>query len=1116
MRSVPNILDKPLLRRRPADPALEEVARFVQSLLRPAFLLDSDNRIVFANQAAAVLIAGPEEEEFARTLLTKDTTNLRTGVTAAIRRLTFQDHTVAMLDTLALPRVSEQTSLLDLFDRTGLAIVIYDKDLNILYFSKAAEEYSGVQGAVGRCLTDVFQVRPEIAEFYREALRSGTRTSMTGLKPIDPRLPESLNLTALPVGDELLIVYENNENAERNLARFRGLGDSLSVALFMIDQDFHVTFWNRKATELTGLTVEEAIGRPARELFPFIDRELLNGLELALRSHTDFGRDRVAYDYRHVSGYFNVKASPVGSELAILIEDVTKEVRVEELLRGNKERFRSMSDNLSIAFVLLDPQNCVTFWNKACEVASDIPAAKALGARAIDVLPFTQQRIEELMNDARSSREGIRERIEPERQGVRATYDVRAFHIADEVGILLEDVTQQVKQAAELAQSNKLFLDLYENAPCGYMTVRPTGGIEQINRRMREWLGLDGDALLQNVSEMLTADSHTELHEFIAKSGADTPLQNLELEFRKADGSTFWGLTNALPIFDEIQHAWYWRWTVVDVTERRKIQTELDDTLLFNQLFNELGEAVLISDDTGKIIRANAAAARILGMSIEVLTDLTHDDPVWRAVLEDGTPVPIDQLPGVRALRERRPVSNLELGVVRPDGKLTWILESAAPLFDREGKVSGVIVTFPEVTATVMQRQSLKDLNEKYQIERDRANEANRLKSSFLANMSHEIRTPMTAILGFSDILASELSGKVTEQHYTFLRSINISGKRLLNLINDILDLSKIEAGRLELHMEELDVSNEIEAAVTPLTWIAKQKGLPIVLQTGTDHLFVRGDRQRIAQVLTNIISNAIKFTRTGSITIRAFVTQEESLGSAKQVNIEIEDTGIGISKEFLPHLFEEFRQEHTGATKEFGGTGLGLAISRRLISLMGGRIHLRSQQGVGTTFTLQFPLASGTSAPLPLARPAVHRPIAVPPKPERGADDKKLVLVVEDNPETQRLLEVYLKNSYRIAQAFNATDAHSEIRTEVPDVILMDVNLPGKDGLAITREIRNGSACPDVPIIALTAFAMTGDRQRCLAAGCNDYLSKPATKREVLEKIDQMLKETAEGAGGV
>jgi PAS domain S-box-containing protein len=1088
-----------------------EVQHFIEALLRPAFVLDSGNRVVFTNQPGSdVLAAYPDSSILEHLLATASDIQLPTGNRAAIRRLQHAASTVVLLDVEIAPALSKQRGLMDMFDRVGLPIVIYDNSLRISYFSKAAEEYAQVTNVVGKQLTDVFQVRDDVVQFYKDALSSNRRTSLLGLQTIDARLPRSLNITALPVGEELLVIYENDEPNARNVARFKELGDSLSVALFIIDPELRITFWNKKAFEVTGVTTEEAVGRPARELFPFIDPEVLSGLRTALRTHTEYARDRVPYEYRHISGYFNVKASPVVDELAILIEDVTATVKAEELIRANKERFRSMSDYLSIAFVLFDDERRVTFWNKACEIASSIPATKAIGSDAYEVLPFTNERIEELMNGARASKEGIRVRVEPERDGVRATYDVRAFGIRDEVAILLEDVTLQVAQAAELAQSNRLFLDLYENAPCGYLTVRPTGEIEQMNRRMREWLVAEAGDPVHDIKEIMTSDSALQLHERIVHSGVDSPMHNIELEFKKSDGTTFWGLTNALPIFDELQRAWYWRWTVVDVTERRLVQTELEDNWLFNQLFNELGEAVLISDREGTIIRANDAASRILGIPIAQLTSLSHDDPIWRAVLEDGTPVPIDQLPGVRALREKRPVSNLELGVVRPDGKLTWILESAAPLFDRNGEVSGVIVTFPEVTPTVMQRQSLKDLNEKYQIERDRANDANRLKSSFLANMSHEIRTPMTAILGFSDILASELSGKVSEQHYTFLRSINISGKRLLNLINDILDLSKIEAGRLELHLEELDTGGEIEAAVTPLTWIAKQKGLPILVQSSPDKLFIRGDRQRFAQVLTNIISNAIKFTRTGSITIRTFITSEETPGSPRQVNVEIEDTGIGISKEFLPHLFEEFRQEHTGVTKEFGGTGLGLAISRRLISLMGGRIHLRSQQGVGTAFTLQFPMVSGSSSSMPLVSSVIQTPVPKVIQSEPMLEGKKLVLVVEDNPETQRLLEVYLKNAYRIAQAFNATEAHAAIRKEVPDVILMDVNLPGKDGLAITREIRVGSVCPKVPIVALTAFAMTGDRQRCLAAGCNDYLSKPATKREVLDKIELMLRETA------
>jgi PAS domain S-box-containing protein len=537
---------------------------------------------------------------------------------------------------------------------------------------------------------------------------------------------------------------------------------------------------------------------------------------------------------------------------------------------------------------------------------------------------------------------------------------------------------------------------------------------------------------------------------------------------------------------------------------------QINNSLVFSQLFDELGEAVLLSDNTGRITRANKAAVRILRMSEDELTSLTHDDPIWQAVKEDGTPIPIEELPATKALRTKEAVSGMEIGVVRRDGTLTWILESAAPLLDEAGNVHGVITTFPEVTLAVRQRQTLKELSDKYQRERDRANEANRLKSAFLANMSHEIRTPMTAILGFSDVLASELSGKVSDQHYTFLRSINVSGKRLLNLINDILDLSKIESGRIEVMKDELDISNEIEAAITPLTWIAKQKNLAVQIEPPPERLIIRGDRHRLGQVLTNIISNAIKFTRKGSITIRTLVTGK---GKTRQVVIEVEDTGIGISKEFMPSLFEEFRQEQVGNTKEFGGTGLGLAISRKLVTMMEGTIHVRTQEGVGSVFSIVFPLVATNREPiaplppLPIPEgpmvPAVEVPVPTGPT-------GKHVLVVEDNSETQRLLDAYLRGQYRVSKAANAQMAIEAINKEVPDLIIMDVNLPGRDGLSITREIRSGTICPRVPIVALTAFAMTGDRQKCIEAGCDDYLSKPATRREVLEMVGKLMGKTA------
>ncbi|MDP4232376.1 MAG: ATP-binding protein [Bacteroidota bacterium] len=535
-------------------------------------------------------------------------------------------------------------------------------------------------------------------------------------------------------------------------------------------------------------------------------------------------------------------------------------------------------------------------------------------------------------------------------------------------------------------------------------------------------------------------------------------------------------------------------------------QRQIEDSRLFSSLFDELGEAVLISDKTGKIVRVNRAATRILGMSEGELTSLRHDDEAWQAVFEDGTPVPTTDLPGVRALREGKPISSIEIGILRTDGRLIWILESAAPIMGEGGEISGVIITFPDVTAIVKQRQELRELSAQFQLERDRANKANRLKSAFLATMSHEIRTPMTAILGFSDVLSSELANRVSEQHYTFLRSINISGKRLLNLLNDILDMSKIESGRIDLAEVELDIDAEIEAAVTPLTWIARQKSLDVRVEHHPETLVIEGDRHRFGQVLTNVISNAIKFTRAGSITIRTSLIEE--MGSPL-ATVAIEDTGIGISPDFLPFLFEEFRQEHTGNTKEFGGTGLGLAISRKLVTLMNGTIQVQSEQGKGTVVTLRFPLVAVGRKPAVASQSKAEAVIQPPAEAEEeDTTDEGLVLVVEDNEETQRLLEAYLRGHYRVVCASNAQSVMLAIRKEIPTAILMDVNLPGRDGLAITRDIRAGRLCPNVPIVALTAFAMTGDRERCLEAGCNEYLPKPATRREVLEIVGRVIAE--------
>ncbi len=1004
----------------------------------------------------------------------------------------FRDRFVAMLESL------------------GLTFIIFDRELRFQYVSQNALLFvSGV--SLGDHFTDSIAVTEKILSGYRSVIETGKDFVIRDYQPIDTRFPK-LNMQAMRLGEDLIVFYENVEAIERKekLARqseerFQLLSESVNMALVILNAKLRITYWNPRAVEMTGVSIASALGGDAREVFPALSEEFVERCTEALRSRSSFGINRYTYSGSRGTYSFSIRAFCVGDELAILIDDRTPQAEAEQRLATSEERFRTLAENISLALLLIDSNRRITYWNHACELTSEgILALMALHRDALDMLPITEAHLDEILARARAGERDIRVRLEPEREGVRGTYDVRAFAVGDEVAVMVEDVTQQVLQAAELDRSNHNLLDLYNNAPCGYLSVLPNGMIAEINLRMAQWLGYESQEAFsaQGLAKMLSTTSLVYFQHELSSSGLESPLSNIELEFCKKDGEILRGLVNALPIFDPIEKHWYWRWTVVDITELRAVQNQIEDSRLFTKLFNELGEAVLISDKDGQLVRANRAASRILGMSIEEITTLRHDSDVWKTYLEDGTPVATQDMPAVRALREKRPVTNLELGVLRPDGSLTWILESAAPLFDDQGEITGAIVTFPEVTSTVKHRQALKELNDKLAIERDRANDANRLKSSFLANMSHEIRTPMTAILGFSDILTSELAGVVSEQHSAFLRSINVSGKRLLNLINDILDLSKIEAGRLELQSETLDVMNEIESVVSALGFLAKQKGLNLLVEHQSERFVIRGDRQRVGQVLTNILSNAIKFTRYGSITIGVKSTTLDT------VAISVTDTGIGINQEFIPHLFEEFRQEHTGVTREFGGTGLGLAITRRLLAAMSGSIEVSSEIGVGTTFTLIFPRAHAVADSMEKQSSKLFlTPVAAPPKAPRteSASTAKLkVLVVEDNVETQRLMEAYLRDTYNLTQAFSATEALDSFHANRPDVILMDVNLGGKDGLTVTREIRAGAVSPNVPIIALTAFAMTGDRERCLEAGCDDYLSKPATKREVIDIVEK------------
>ncbi|MDF3025257.1 MAG: multi-sensor hybrid histidine kinase [Alphaproteobacteria bacterium] len=385
--------------------------------------------------------------------------------------------------------------------------------------------------------------------------------------------------------------------------------------------------------------------------------------------------------------------------------------------------------------------------------------------------------------------------------------------------------------------------------------------------------------------------------------------------------------------------------------------------------------------------------------------------------------------------------------------------------------------------------------------ERDRAEEANKAKSDFLANMSHEIRTPMNAIYGLSQILGA--SKPLTAKQEQYINTLQTSANSLLALINDLLDISKIEASSVELERIPFNLAQLVNDVTSIISVQAKLKQLRVVIEGNLDYSSVYvGDPTRLRQVLTNLCSNAVKFTEKGGITITVNEGNADRRGM-RRVTLAVRDTGIGVTKEQVDTIFHKFVQADNSITRKYGGSGLGLAISKRLIEIMGGTIAVDSVPGEGSTFTVTLPLQPGTE------EDGRHAPLALTSR-KNAAPAQGRILLVEDNFPNVLVAGTFLEQfGYSFDVASNGHHALEQLQNQYYDAVLMDVQMPRMNGWDTTRAIRAEEQEKNrhrMPVIGMTAHALSGDRERCLEAGMDDYICKPFDAQELRAKLKLLI----------
>jgi PAS domain S-box-containing protein len=693
---------------------------------------------------------------------------------------------------------------------------------------------------------------------------------------------------------------------------------------------------------------------------------------------------------------------------------------------------------------------------------------------------------------------------------------VRVLIEKDEDGKVVRayGVTQDITEHRQVEEQIRKLSQAVEQSPVSVIITNLKGNIEYVNPKFTQTTGYTFKEIKgQNPCILKTCENPAEEYKKLWETIKKGKIWNGELQNKSKKGRLFWEDVTIGPIRNEKGEITHFIILKEDITKRKQTEEALRNSEQeYFELIQQAPDSILTLNKKGHIESINPATEKMIGYTEQELKG-KHFAKSGLLTMKSLPPA-IKMFTNLLAGKEN-PLTEIEL--IRKD-KNHIITEATTRLIKSAGKKEVIQAILRDVTDRKKaeeelrkERMSLAIRVKERTVDLSKANaelaKAAKMKDEFLASMSHELRTPLNAILGLSEALQEEVYGEMNQKQHKSLRSIEESGRHLLSLINDILDIAKIEAGKVSLEINQVSIEMICQASLRLVKQIALKKNLQLIYNNKTSLLTFGADERRLKQILVNLLSNAVKFTQKGG-EVGIEVSDD---ADKEKINFTIWDTGIGITKESMDKLFQPFIQIDSSLTREYSGTGLGLALVKHLTELHGGSITVESEPGEGSRFTVTLPARTTKGVPALDVEEGEEKPGKIETgKEQEVVEEKVLILLAEDNEKNIEMLSDYLLvKGYDMMIARNGKEAVKIAKERTPELILMDIQMPGMDGLEAIKIIRNDEdmKLAKVPIIALTALAMPGDKEKCLAAGADDYMKKPVGLKSLTKKMEEILK---------